>query len=109
MREGSARSPGTNAAGPSRLLNLEPMNPLLHFARAQLASVALTRSCSGMPRRLVEPFAGALVPSCHRSLRRGAQHSSHSGDVAGGHGELEVMIDTPESSVDGLTDVSDRL
>src|SRR5829696_7616483 len=49
------------------------------------------------------------LASCRCSLRHRAQHSSYSGDVARGHGELEVLIDAPESSVDGLADAADCL
>src|SRR5215212_6466988 len=49
------------------------------------------------------------LTSCHRSLRHRAQHSGHSGDVACGHGELEVLIDASEASIDRLADATDGL
>jgi len=38
-----------------------------------------------------------------------AQYLSHSDDVAGRHGELEVLIDAPQSSKDGLADAANVL
>src|SRR6185295_7273743 len=88
---------------------LELMNPLLCARRTGSAFLSLARCRLGTRRRGCEAGAVVLEASCHRSLRHRTQHSSHSGDVAGCHRQLEVLIDAPESSVDGLAYAPDRL
>lgn len=47
---------------------------------------------------------GALCTSLRRAVRYCAEHSGHSHDVARGHGEFEVLVHTPEASIQCLPD-----
>jgi len=47
--------------------------------------------------------------SLRRSLRYHTRYSGHSHDVAGDHGQLEVMIDAPDSPKHGLADTAHGL
>jgi len=59
--------------------------------------------------RTSERRASRIGGSLRRSLRRRAQHSSHSHDVARCHRQFEVLVDALDPSINGLSDAPDRL
>lgn len=50
-----------------------------------------------------------LRPSSRPFLRHQARHSSHSNEIAGRHGQFEVLIDTLDAAVHGLSEAPHRL
>src|SRR5438105_2663633 len=49
------------------------------------------------------------LASLRRSLRYSEYYSGHAREIAGGHRQLEVLIDSLQPSEDGLPDASHRL
>lgn len=60
---------------------------------------------SSMPRRCFD----ARLPHFVGSLRRRERHSGDSHDIARGHGEFEVLIDSLQTSIHRLPDAAHRL
>ena len=67
------------------------------------------RLSDAKPAAGTEGSAHAVSGSSHCALKPCAQHSSHAHDIAGGHRELEVLIDASQPTIYCLPDATDRL
>src|SRR5690606_1465487 len=96
------------AGGSSRLLNFAAMRVRRLVWQAFPMNFGIQTNRSERVARREGAHSMRFAASSRSSLRYRTQYSRHSDEIRGGHRQLEVLIDLPESPVDGLPDAPDR-
>src|SRR5690606_117381 len=98
-----------SVAAPSRLLNFAAMRVRRLVWQAFPMNFGIQTNRSERVARREGAHSMRFAASSRTSLRYRTQYSRHSDEIRGGHRQLEVLIDLPDSPVDGLPDAPDRL
>src|SRR5690606_600123 len=93
----------------SRLLNFAAMRVRRLVWQAFPMNFGIQTNRSERVARREGAHSMRFAASSRTSLRYRTQYSRHSDEIRGGHRQLEVLIDLPDSPVDGLPDAPDRL